>query len=110
MLVDLWKRGTCLAATCCGVPVAVCRQRRVLLDLGGRTFDSSVLWFLRWYPLEFTEVHVFEVEEFIFQIPPHSTDEDPVSAACATRSCMLHQYCIALDLWCAVMFAEVLLP
>lgn len=45
------------------------RKRRVLLDLGGKTFRSSVLWFLRHYPLDFTEIHVFEVTEGLFKIP-----------------------------------------
>ena len=56
----------------------LCRQRRVLLDLGGRTFDSSVLWLLQWYPLEFTEVHVFEALPNVFQIPPHTADKNLV--------------------------------
>eukprot|EP00270_Netrium_digitus_P004180 TRINITY_DN1509_c0_g1_i1.p1 TRINITY_DN1509_c0_g1~~TRINITY_DN1509_c0_g1_i1.p1 ORF type:complete len:247 (-),score=39.88 TRINITY_DN1509_c0_g1_i1:182-922(-) len=35
-------------------------KRRILLDLGARYFSSSVEWFLRHYPLEFTEIHAFE--------------------------------------------------
>jgi len=37
---------------------------------GGREFNSSVMWFLRMYPLEFTEIHVFEAQKGVFEIPP----------------------------------------
>lgn len=37
------------------------RKRRVYLDLGANRFASSVKWFLRMYPCDFTEVHAFEV-------------------------------------------------
>eukprot|EP00897_Mesotaenium_endlicherianum_P007331 jgi/Mesen1/6626/ME000034S06092 len=45
-------------------------KRRVLLDLGGNRFETSTLWFLRSYPLDFTEVHAFEREAGLYVIPP----------------------------------------
>lgn len=45
------------------------RQRRVYLDLGGRTFESSVKWFMHWYPLDFSEIHVFEAIPNMFKMP-----------------------------------------
>lgn len=32
------------------------RKRRVLLDLGGNMFNTSIQWFMRMYPCDFTEV------------------------------------------------------
>ena len=32
------------------------RNRRVLLDLGGNMFNTSIQWFMRMYPCDFTEV------------------------------------------------------
>ncbi|CAI5968964.1 unnamed protein product [Closterium sp. NIES-65] len=43
--------------------------RRVLIDFGANAFSTSVTWFLRMYPLEFTEVHAFEVQEGMFVVP-----------------------------------------
>lgn len=60
-------------------PFFGCRQRRVYLDLGGRSFDSSVEWFLHWYPLDFSEVHVFEAEPGLFVLPELSGWNFPVS-------------------------------
>ncbi|CAI5519376.1 unnamed protein product [Closterium sp. Naga37s-1] len=51
------------------------RQRRVYLDLGGKEFNSSVLWMLRHYPLDFTELHVFEVKKGLFLLP-HRREQD----------------------------------
>jgi hypothetical protein len=34
----------------------ISRNRRVLLDLGGNTFNTSIQWFMRMYPCDFTEV------------------------------------------------------
>lgn len=45
------------------------RKRRVLLDLGGNMFNTSVQWFMRMYPCDFTEVHVFEIDTKLFQFP-----------------------------------------
>ncbi|CAI7894454.1 unnamed protein product [Closterium sp. NIES-53] len=45
------------------------RKRRVLIDLGANTFDTSVTWFLRMYPLDFTDIHAVEVETDLFQKP-----------------------------------------
>ena len=46
-------------------------QRRVLLDLGAKTFQSSVQWFLTYYPGRFTEIHAFEMMKGVFKIPRH---------------------------------------
>ncbi|CAI5518694.1 unnamed protein product [Closterium sp. Naga37s-1] len=43
--------------------------RRVLIDFGANAFSTSVTWFLRMYPLEFTEIHAFEVQEGMFAVP-----------------------------------------
>ncbi|CAI5537210.1 unnamed protein product [Closterium sp. Naga37s-1] len=48
------------------------RKRRVLIDLGGRFFNSSVTWFLQSYPLDFTEIHAVEVRQGVFQVPAPS--------------------------------------
>ncbi|CAI5519762.1 unnamed protein product [Closterium sp. Naga37s-1] len=45
------------------------RKRRVLIDLGANKFETSVTWFLRMYPLDFTEIHAVEVEIDLFQKP-----------------------------------------
>eukprot|EP00897_Mesotaenium_endlicherianum_P001904 jgi/Mesen1/1741/ME001390S00744 len=45
------------------------RKRRVLLDLGANSFNTSTLWFLRWYPLEFTEIHAYEQVAGLFRKP-----------------------------------------
>lgn len=82
--------------TCCTVYLwctgGVCRRRRVLLDLGASKFDNSVLWFLRWYPLEFTEVHVFEARTGVFVIPAHGADENPVSKSSTVLEHCKQQY------------------
>ncbi|CAI5460265.1 unnamed protein product [Closterium sp. Yama58-4] len=52
------------------------RRRRVYLDLGGKEFNSSVLWMLRHYPLDFTEVHVFEVKKGLFLLPGRQKQDD----------------------------------
>ncbi|CAI5957717.1 unnamed protein product [Closterium sp. NIES-65] len=45
------------------------RKRRVLVDLGANEFETSVTWFLRMYPLDFTEIHAVEVQTDLFQKP-----------------------------------------
>ncbi|GJP32642.1 hypothetical protein CLOM_g17253 [Closterium sp. NIES-68] len=45
------------------------RKRRVLIDLGAKSFGTSVAWFLHMYPLDFTEVHAVEVKPTVFQPP-----------------------------------------
>ncbi|CAI6005155.1 unnamed protein product [Closterium sp. NIES-65] len=45
------------------------RERRVYIDLGAKTFDTSVTWFLRMYPLDFTEIHAVEARPDVFQKP-----------------------------------------
>lgn len=52
------------------------RNRRVFLDLGANNFHTSVQWFMKMYPCDFTEVHAFEAIPSFFRIPEHSTDED----------------------------------
>lgn len=47
------------------------RKRRVLLGLGAGKWEN-ILWFLRHYPLDFTEVHVFEEKKGHFKKPPNS--------------------------------------
>ncbi|CAH1779367.1 unnamed protein product [Owenia fusiformis] len=44
-------------------------QRQVLIDLGAKTFESSVGWFIENYPCNFEEIHAFEVERNVFRIP-----------------------------------------
>ncbi|CAI5507322.1 unnamed protein product [Closterium sp. Naga37s-1] len=50
-------------------PTLHTRKRRVFVDLGANKFDTSVTWFLRMYPLDFTEIHAVEVEADLFQKP-----------------------------------------
>ena len=52
------------------------RKRRVYLDLGANDFHTSVQWFQRMYPCDFTEVHAFEVTPGLFQIPTVGFNED----------------------------------
>ena len=51
------------------------RKRRVYLDLGANNFHTSVEWFLRMYPCDFTEVHAFEVRDGWFVIPEPGFNE-----------------------------------
>ncbi|CAN5971942.1 unnamed protein product [Sphagnum jensenii] len=39
------------------------------LDLGANTFETSIQWFMRWYPTDFTEVHAFEIDPQLFKLP-----------------------------------------
>lgn len=50
-------------------------KRRVYLDLGANKFHTSVEWFLRMYPCDFTEVHAFEVHTGWFVVPEHGFNE-----------------------------------
>ncbi|XP_073387999.1 uncharacterized protein [Physcomitrium patens] len=50
-------------------------RRRVLMDLGGNRFDTSVTWFNRMYPCDFTEVHVFEIDRNLFKFPKEDHEE-----------------------------------
>ncbi|MCO5576125.1 hypothetical protein L7F22_029933 [Adiantum nelumboides] len=45
------------------------RERRVLLDLGANAFSTSLSWFLHMYPLDFTEIHAFEVDPHLLHKP-----------------------------------------
>ncbi|CAI5510216.1 unnamed protein product [Closterium sp. Naga37s-1] len=53
-------------------PTMHTRKRRVFIDLGAKTFDTSVTWFLQMYPLDFTEIHVVEARAGLFRKPPAS--------------------------------------
>ena len=58
------------------------RGRRVYLDLGANKFATSVTWFNRMYPLDFTEIHAFEVERDLFVVPqPLTPEEEKVPSA-----------------------------
>lgn len=52
------------------------RPRRVYLDLGANNFHTSVEWFSRMYPCDFTEVHAFEKTPELFRIPQPGFDEE----------------------------------
>ncbi|KAG0609945.1 hypothetical protein M758_7G026400 [Ceratodon purpureus] len=52
------------------------RARRVYLDLGANAFHTSVQWFSRMYPCDFTEVHAWEVTNGLFRIPTPAFNED----------------------------------
>ncbi|KAH9317255.1 hypothetical protein KI387_019024, partial [Taxus chinensis] len=52
------------------------RRRRVYLDLGANSFSSSVDWFLRMYPCDFTEVHAFEINPSLWRAPTEPFHED----------------------------------
>lgn len=52
------------------------RSRRVFLDLGANNFHTSVQWFMKMYPCDFTEVHAFEAIPNFFRIPEHGADEE----------------------------------
>ncbi|KAJ7519629.1 hypothetical protein O6H91_20G047200 [Diphasiastrum complanatum] len=45
------------------------RKRRVYLDFGANRFSTSVGWFLRMYPCDFTEVHAFEINSKLLKKP-----------------------------------------
>lgn len=49
--------------------------RRVYLDLGANSFESSVRWFSTIYPCDFTEVHAFEKDVELFRKPEQGFDE-----------------------------------
>lgn len=51
------------------------RERRVYLDLGANRFNSSLTWFLRMYPCDFTEIHAFEFSPHWLQKPSQGFDE-----------------------------------
>jgi len=57
------------------------RKRRVYLDLGANRFDTSVQWFMRMYPCDFTEVHAFENSTELFRFPEFPYDETNNTAA-----------------------------
>jgi len=47
--------------------------RKVLLDLGGREFDSSIIWMRDNYPMTFDEIYVFEGDKGVFKVPAPET-------------------------------------
>lgn len=52
------------------------RERRVYLDLGANAFETSIQWFMRWYPCDFTEVHAFEIDPQLLKLPEVEFAED----------------------------------
>ncbi|GJP32140.1 hypothetical protein CLOM_g16717 [Closterium sp. NIES-68] len=60
--------------------------RRVLIDFGANAFRTSVTWFLSTYPLEFTEVHAFEIQPDLFVVPqPNDQVLGPISSGSRLR-------------------------
>ncbi|KAH7442080.1 hypothetical protein KP509_03G069400 [Ceratopteris richardii] len=51
------------------------RRRRVYLDLGANAFSTSITWFLRMYPVDFTEMHAFEVDTHLLRKPEAGFNE-----------------------------------
>jgi FkbM family methyltransferase len=51
------------------------RSRRVYLDLGANSFGTSIMWFMRMYPCDFSEVHAFEVDRNLLRIPETGFNE-----------------------------------
>eukprot|EP00250_Pteridium_aquilinum_P015430 c22573_g1_i2 orf=318-1517(+) len=52
------------------------RKRRVLIDLGANRFTTSVRWFLRMYPCDFTEIHAFETNPRSWRAPKEAFKEE----------------------------------
>lgn len=52
------------------------RKRRVYIDLGANRFTTSVRWFLRMYPCDFTEIHAFEANLRSWRAPKDGFNED----------------------------------
>lgn len=48
-------------------------ERRVYLDLGANALETSIQWFMRSYPCDFTEVHAFEISHSL-KLPPEMDD------------------------------------
>ncbi len=46
--------------------------RKIYVDCGAASFESSVGWFHKNYPITFDEIHAFEWKQGRFQIPPPS--------------------------------------
>lgn len=46
----------------------------MLINLGARYFANSTSWFLRMYPLAFTEVHAWEAAPGVFKVPPFQAE------------------------------------
>lgn len=67
-------------------PALLTRGRRVLIDLGAGSWESSTLWFLHFYPLDFTEIHAFEKKP-VFQppAPPPDSGLTPLSGGSRRR-------------------------
>lgn len=51
------------------------RERRVYLDLGANAFQTSIQWFMRMYPCDFTELHAFEITPNLLRLPDIPYDE-----------------------------------
>jgi hypothetical protein len=68
-LNGLTSPGQCHKAMPLGEVIdAVLPARRIMLDAGGNTFASSVGWFKRNYPVEFTSIFVWEAEPELFRL------------------------------------------
>lgn len=52
------------------------RKRRVYIDLGANRFTTSVRWFLRMYPCDFTEIHAFEANPRSWRAPRVAFNEE----------------------------------
>lgn len=52
------------------------RERRVYLDLGANALQTSIQWFMRMYPCDFTEVHAFEINAALLRFPEVPFQED----------------------------------
>ncbi|MCO5567196.1 hypothetical protein L7F22_020884 [Adiantum nelumboides] len=68
-----------------------CAKRRVYLDLGANAFSTSITWFMRMYPVDFTEVHAFEVDAHLLSKPQRGFDEDSNYAGANQWSLMVRQ-------------------
>lgn len=67
------------------------RERRVYLDLGANAFSTSISWFLRMYPCDFTEVHAFEVDGNLLRKPAEGFNEDANYASANQWAVMVKQ-------------------
>lgn len=67
------------------------RKRRVYLDLGANLFNTSVLWFLRMYPCDFTEVHAFESNRSSWRAPNVAFNEGANIVRSSNRSISVKQ-------------------
>lgn len=67
------------------------RKRRVYLDLGANAFSTSITWFMRMYPVDFSEVHAFEVDSNLLRKPQTGFNEGGNYAGSNQWSLMVKQ-------------------